>query len=110
MDLKKRIETLFENNQTKEFIHNYTGILPEIIMNSCHIKIIFEDDYNYKVLRIIFTPYNRTNNIFMLIHGTNREETNHCNYFGPIEKYSNDLLIPFLEVYSDYFRHGYVLK
>jgi hypothetical protein len=111
MDIFKRLlETLFENHQTKEFIENYTGILPRININSCSIKINFDDD-NDKVLYILIGKTLYTNNnicIKGIFCGIKRKTCD--NYNGPIENYSNDLLTPFLEEYSDYFRHGYVLK
>jgi hypothetical protein len=110
MDIfKKQLETLFENNQTKEFIENYTGMLPKMNINSCSIKIMFDDD-NDKLLYIILDKilYD-TNNIRITgrFYG-NKRKLSYC--FCTIENYNNDLLIPFLEEYSDYFRHGYVLK
>jgi hypothetical protein len=108
MDFKKQLETLFENNQTEEFIHNYTGILPEININSCSITIIFDKD---KILYItIVKILHDLNNI--RISGTfcDKKRKGYSCSTGPIENYRNDVLIPFLEEYSDYFRRGYILK
>jgi hypothetical protein len=108
---KKQLETLFENHQTKEFIENYTGISLRININSCSIKIIFDDD-NDKLLYIIFDKilYD-TNNIRITgrFYG-NKRKLSYSYCLCAIENYNNDLLIPFLEEYSDYFRHGYILK
>ena len=53
-DFKLQIETLFENHQTKEFIQNYTNIIPENNINRCFISVKFDDENDKEQFFLVY--------------------------------------------------------